>query len=271
MDPGTKVGDFTIVRFIEAGGMAEVYEARDERTGDRRALKWLSVNDPEQRKRILREGQVLLKLRHPNLVQVYELVPVGGVPVLVMEYVEGPELADWMYEARPALDVTEKLFKRILSGMALAHRAGVVHRDLHPWNILVASGPKGNPVPKVIDFGFAKILARSMTRTGVMMGTPAYMAPEQIEDSSKVDKRADVFALGCLLYYLVTGREAFDQDSEHAILNAAFTGDYKNPQHWRPDLPGRFVRTIDGCLKPDRDKRIPNIETLMRSLSGGRV
>ncbi len=167
----------------------------------------------------------------------------------------------------------ETLFLGIVSGVRQAHRIGVVHRDLKPANVLLARAQEGF-LPKVTDFGLVKSLSGdpsvAHTRSGIAMGTPSYMAPEQIRDARSVDQRADVWSLGCILYELVTRRRAFPGEQALEIYNAVILGDYPDPRRWVPDLPDRIDAAIRGCLCVDPAKRIPDCDTLLEVVKGQR-
>jgi hypothetical protein len=182
-----------------------------------------------------------------------------------MEYVAGPTLADWLDHNQPTLAQAEALFLGIVSGVSRAHREGLVHRDLKPSNVLLCELEEG-VVPMVTDFGLAKVVndvsSGVHTRSGMMMGTPAYMAPEQVQDAASVDARADIFALGCILYEMVCGRPPFDGPDPLSIFGRLAIGDYVAPESLVPTLPERFRRTIRACLHVDREHRVRDCRSL---------
>ncbi|TVQ89192.1 MAG: serine/threonine protein kinase [Deltaproteobacteria bacterium] len=278
MRPGQVIhGRYEIERTLASGGMATVYVARHIALGSQHAVKLLHLPSPEIRERLLLEGRLQARLRHPNIVVVTDILDVDHAPALVMELVEGPALDEWLDEHRPTLDEAEKIFMGILAGVDHAHKHGVVHRDLKPANVLLAPMPGGFQ-PKVADFGIAKVVeevleqksGRLRTRTGLGMGTPCYMAPEQTH-ASTVGPAADVFALGAILYELALGRRAFQGESYVDILAAARDGQYDDPADVQPDLPLRVVQAIRGALAPSLDERIADCTTLVRVLSEGKV
>jgi serine/threonine protein kinase len=271
-------GRYVVERTLASGGMATVHVVRHTGLDSLHALKILRLPSPDIRERLLLEGRLQARLKHPNLVAVTDTLTIDGAPGLILELVEGPALDEWLADHRPSLDQAEAIFLGILAGVEHAHRHGVVHRDLKPANVLLAPHA-GGFLPKVADFGIAKVVedvlgeggGRSRTRTGVAMGTPAYMAPEQIEGAKSLGPAADVFALGCILYDLVVGKPAFDGPSLLSILTASREGFYDDPADVVPDLPPRFVRAIRGALAPEVEDRIPDCATLARVLTEGRV
>jgi serine/threonine-protein kinase len=216
MSPNIRdIGDrYTITAPIGRGGMARVFLVRHAKLGSLHALKVLEAADPSIHERFLQEGRIQSTLRHPNIVSVTDLIEVDGFPALVMDYIDGPTLDELIERRSLDLDQVDQLVRGIIAGVAEAHRHGLIHRDLKPSNILLDI--QGDAlVPRVVDFGIAKVLGGAQssgpatTRTGMALGTPAYMAPEQVRDTKSVTTRADIFALGAILYELVTRRRAF--------------------------------------------------------------
>jgi len=245
--------------------MAVVYLARHAQLNSWHAVKVVTAHSGSSRDRLVQEGRVQSTLRHPNLVSVTDLVLFEGAPVLVMEFIRGPSLADWLDRYRPSLGEIDRVARGVLEGMAFAHQAGVIHRDVKPANVLMEI-QGGELVPKVADFGLVKIAAdvtAKTTRQGAVMGTPAYMAPEQHRDASEVDARADVFALGALLYELVSDRQAFEADDMVGLINAICDGRYPRLDDVVPGVPARMARAIEGALRPDREHRIATVEQLL--------
>ena len=242
--------------------------------GTRHAMKVLHVPTRAVAARLLQEGQVQGSLSHPNVVAVTDLVDVQGSPGLVMEWIRGPSLEGYLRD-KPHLEMDEldSLVDGILAGVAAAHAAGMVHRDLKPGNILLQP-TAGGMVPKVTDFGLAKLLndgaGRNLasTRSGVAMGSPPYMAPEQIRDAKAVDARADIFSLGAVLYELATGRRAFNGRDMVEIFARISRGHYRPVRELRPDLPLRAARAIEAALIVDADQRIPNCQVLLQTWRG---
>ena len=276
LDVGTTLQGYRIESVLGHGAMGEVYKVRHLERGTVHAMKYLALPSRKVRQRIQREAQAQTRLSHPNVVCLLEVIEYDGDPALIMEYVEGPTLEQWLETAKPTQAEAEGIFRQILSGVAHAHRKGLVHRDLKPANVLMSRTRTGL-VPKVADFGIAKIVDASgpvgsqaaLTRTGTSLGSPAYMAPEQIRDAREVDATADVWSLGCLLYELLFHRRAFEGADVLDVMNAAQEGRFIAPRELKPDLPERFVRTIEGCLKIDKDDRFESIEEILAALDDG--
>jgi serine/threonine-protein kinase len=263
------VPGYEILRELGRGGMAVVYEARQTGLGRRVALKMLLAGShagPEERARFHTEAEALGRLCHPNIVPVHEVGEQDGRPYLVMELVEGGSLA--LHLAGQPVPVQEAagLVERLARAMHCAHEQGIVHRDLKPANILLqgAGGEAhGLPpadleatvrihaslIPKITDFGLAKFLAAEagQTQSGAIIGTPSYMAPEQAEGHNRaIGPAADIYALGAILYELLTGRPPFRAATPLETLHQVLAGEPVSPSRLRPRLP-RDLTTI--CLK----------------------
>lgn len=269
--PGDVVDRYTVEELLGEGGMAAVYAVRHNTLGSSHALKLLKIESASIRERLVAEGQAQASLRHPNIVSVTDVLTIKGQPALLMERIDGPGLDGWLADNRPDLEDALKLFRGILAGVARAHRAGLVHRDLKPGNVLLDSAD-GLIIPKVADFGLAKILhedgAHSQTRTGFSMGTPQFMAPEQIRNAKDVDPRADIFALGCILYVLVCGRLPFEDPDLLELYNRIATGRYQPPESMVPGLPAHVRDTICACLQVKREDRPEDCDAVRLMLYG---
>ncbi len=276
LEAGQTVDRFEILSPLGAGATSLVYRARDRQTDQVVALKVLSVFSPAIRERMVREGELQKRLLHPNIVRLVDALQIDGNPALAFELIEGPSLERALTRYHLGLADGELLFLGIVAGVRHAHAHGQIHRDLKPGNVLLARTSDGF-VPKVTDFGLAKNVRDAerpgvaQTRNGIAMGTPAYMAPEQIRDAGRVDHRADLFSLGCILYEITTGKRAFPDDDILAIYNAVDTGAYTPPRALLPDLPDRVDLAIRGCLLTDPDLRIPDCDTLIQVLQGART
>jgi len=264
---GDRVDRYVVETLLGEGGVASVYRVRHRALDSRHALKVLHTLGSDITERLLAEGRVQVRLRHPNIVQVQDALEAKGSPALLMEWVDGQTLAQRLVDGRLSVDEAERIFRAVVAGVGHAHREGVVHRDLKPANVLLADD---GATPKVGDFGIAKHLTGSeglmTTATGRFLGTPAYMAPEQIRDPRGVDARADIFALGVMLYELVCGRRPFVGEDVLSLLNAVNESRYDDPQTLSPELPLPVVRVIKGCLKASPAERLPSCEAILALL-----
>ena len=247
MGPGDHIGRFEVVRTLGEGGIATVYHVRHLHLDVPHALKLLHVSTKQMRDRLITEGKIQAKLRHRNIVHVSDVFEHEGQVGLVMDFVEGFSLAEClMEEGAMSQGDALALFGQILDGVRAAHDVGVTHRDLKPANILLTS--EGTEVvAKITDFGIAKVMhtqGDDRTRAGTSMGTPGYMAPEQIRDSAKVDHRADIFALGAILYEMLSGRRAFKGHDALSTMNLTVAGSYTR----LPDVLDRVSPEVAGAV-----------------------
>lgn len=272
--PGDVVDRFEVVDLLGAGGIAEVYRVRHRVLGSIQALKVVTAGGTGVARRLVREGSIQAQLRHPNIVAVTDVIEVAGCTALVMEYVEGITLERLLAEGDGfTVDAALALFAHVLAGVAAAHDAGVLHRDLKPGNVLLSPGATG-VTGKVADFGLAKVLVDEPgpkdTLHGLMMGTPGYMAPEQIGDAGGADARADVYALGAILYEMLAGVPVFPREAVTRILQATLRGELVPLEDRMPDLSLRIARTVDRCLALERDDRYPDATAIAAELYADR-
>ncbi|MCB9698797.1 MAG: serine/threonine-protein kinase [Alphaproteobacteria bacterium] len=271
---GKDLGRYTVEALLGRGGMAAVYVVRHNDLGTLHALKVMLLPTAHLRERLLREGRAQGALRHPNIVAVTDTVTVNGSPGLVVELVDGPSLDEVLACRRLPLTAVDALAADILAGVGAAHAAGFVHRDLKPANVLVSIAG-GKVAAKVADFGLVKAIwgaeeaGAARTRTGAALGTPAYMAPEQIRDASRVDARTDVFALGAILYELITGVRAFGGRDTLEVFNQVAEGRPTELDALRPDVPPRMRRAVEEALRKDPDDRPASVEDLWQIWSDG--
>jgi hypothetical protein len=280
--PGTRVGTYEVATLLGAGGMGEVYRATDTNLKRQVALKVLPVTmaaDAERLARFQREAEVLAALNHPHIAAIHGLEKSGGVTALVMELVEGEDLAQRIARGPVSLDEALPIARQIAEALEAAHEQGIVHRDLKPANIKVR--PDGTV--KVLDFGLAKALepggarpagdlansptitSPAMTQAGMILGTAAYMAPEQAR-GRPVDKRADIWAFGCVLYEMLTGRRAFAGDDTTEVLSRVLQRD----PDWTllpGDLPAHVTTLLSRCLEKDPQRRVRDIGEARIALS----
>jgi len=264
--PGEVVDRYEIETVLGEGGMARVFRARHTGLGTLHAVKLLTTATPHIRDRLVQEGRVQASLKHANIVAVHDIIEVDGAPGLVMEYVDGPTLSALLVRGHRLSEAQlDALVLPILDAVEHAHAVHVVHRDLKPANVLLAREGR-ELVPKVTDFGLAKLLSTdrkdSATRSGVAMGTPAYMAPEQIRDAKNVGPESDLWSLGAILFELCTGTRAFAGDDVFEIYRCVVEGDRVPVRDLAPDVPERMVRTIDAALVVDRYERAATVAAL---------
>jgi hypothetical protein len=262
--PGDRFGSWRVEALLGRGGMAVVYRVRHAELDTVRALKVLTVPSPAVERRLLAEGRAQAALAHPHVVGVVDTLAVGGQLALLMEYVDGPDLAALLARERLALPEALVLFRQIVSGVAAAHARGLIHRDLKLSNVLVATDAQGRRVARVGDFGLVKESALDLTATHALLGTPRSMAPEQMRAARKVDARADLFSLGCVLYELCCGQPPFAGEDLVELYQAKVSGRYPP----LPELAAPVGAAIRGCLQPDPGRRIGDCETLLAVLDG---
>lgn len=256
---GDRIGDYVVEAKVGGGGFGTVYRVRDS-LGNVRALKVLDPKlraDQSHRARFLDEARIqLTRLNHPNIVKVHEILATDDVAAMVMEYVAGVDLSEYIESRRVPVSYDEfrAVALPVLDAVQHAHEQGVIHRDLKPGNILITR-VGDRIVPKVTDFGVAKVLAESAkkksTATGATIGTTGYMSPEQIRNSKNVTARSDVFSLGALLYELASGTEPFIGDSDYDVMNAIVNGRFRRTADVAPMLPVTAAAAIDRGLSPN--------------------
>jgi eukaryotic-like serine/threonine-protein kinase len=263
LDAGRKLGPYEIVALAGAGGMGEVYKARDVRLQRTVALKILPAGTPTARARFEREARAIAALSHPNICSIYDLGNDDGTDYLVMEYLEGETLAERIARGPLPISLALRYGTEIADSLHQAHRAGIAHRDLKPGNIMITAGGV-----RLLDFGLARIIASPapsgeaetateiapLTAVGTTVGTVHYMAPEQLEGKD-LDHRADIFALGVVLYEMVTGRRPFGGDSRSSLSDAILHSDPPPLRTLRPAAPLALERTIATSLEKNRESR----------------
>jgi len=270
---GEILGHYRIESKLGEGGMGEVWKARDTRLDRFVALKTLpaeKVADPERRNRFVLEAKAASALNHPNIVHVYDIADSAGVPFIAMEYVVGKTLDQLTGRNGLRLNEALKYAIQITDALARAHSSGIVHRDLKPSNIMVDE----HGLVKVLDFGLAKLtepvpgefsLTQSLetpenpkTEEGTIVGTAAYMSPEQAE-GKPVDARSDIFSFGSVLYEMTTGRRAFQSDTKLSTLSAILEKEPTPVSAILPKTPPELEKLIARCLRKDPDRRIQHM------------
>ena len=279
LEPGTKLGSYQVTALIGKGGMGQVYQATDTKLNRQVALKILPeafATDPDRLARFQREAQVLASLNHPNIAVIYGIEEADDTRALVLELVEGPTLADRIAQGAIPLDEALPIAKQIAEALEAAHEAGVIHRDLKPANIKV----KDDGTVKVLDFGLAKALDTSpqgdpaqsptltaaATQMGVIMGTAAYMSPEQAR-GKVVDRRADILAFGAVLFEMLTGKKLFDAGDVSELLASVLVKD--------PDIssigthvPDHVRSVVRQCFVKDPKERLRDIGDVRLAMRG---
>jgi serine/threonine-protein kinase len=275
---GKSLGAYNILDEVGRGGMGVVYRARHRssqiamRQGGDVAVKVLHAQysqDPTFQERFEREATLGLKLNHDGIVKVHDLIVAeGGRLALAMELVKGQELSNLIGKVRGPIPWREALamFDGLLDAVSHAHREGVIHRDLKPDNIMVCEGGE----LKVLDFGIAKDEKSSGgTKDGTGMGTIDYMAPEQHRDASKVDARADIYALGMTLYEMVAGRLPWAPEAgEFDVMSAKMAGNLPPPTQFYPDIPPELVKVLVDALQVDVGSRCSSADAFRSALKG---
>jgi hypothetical protein len=261
--PGTYLGAYEVLESLGRGGMSEVYKGRHPRLDRTVAIKVLPAGlaaDSDFRQRFEREAQSVAGLRHPNIVQVFDFGDVDGLYYMVMEFIEGTDLACYLRE-RGALELAEAqdILHDLAHALDYAHAEDLIHRDVKPSNVMLQVVTGGGSRRRAIltDFGIAKIRSADTgaTKTGVMMGTLDYMAPEQIRTAGEVDQRADVYALGVMLYQMLTGELPFPGDNPGAVLMAHLQQPAPDPRLLLPDLPAGVALATLRALAKDPAER----------------
>jgi serine/threonine protein kinase len=271
---------YVVERLLGEGGMGRVYLARHTRIAQKRvAVKVLHpefASNQQVLARFQREAEAAAAITHPNVVAVLDIdVTPRGMPYLVCEYMEGIDLADHLHEVK-RLDVLDALSvtRQLCRGLYAAHSRGVIHRDLKPPNVfLVGNFSKGAPprlVAKILDFGLSSFRAteeggQSLTKTGVIMGTPSYMAPEQAR-GKRVDHRADVYGLGTILYTVLTGRAPYDEESPQATILALLNSEPPRPRSLVGSIPPHLELVIERAMAKNPDDRYPDMQAFEQAL-----
>jgi serine/threonine protein kinase/Tol biopolymer transport system component len=262
---GTRLGPYEIVAAVGAGGMGEVYRAKDTRLDRTVAVKVLPAHlssSVESRQRFEREAKTISQLSHPHICALYDVGNQDGVEFLVMEYLEGETLSDRLAKGPLAFDQVLRYGIEIADALDKAHRQGIVHRDLKPGNVMITKSGV-----KLLDFGLAKAVApmtpqqltsfptqQALTQEGTILGTFQYMAPEQLE-GKEADARTDIFAFGCVLYEMATGKKAFSGKSQASLISSIMASEPPAVSMVAPMTPPAFDRVVRTCLAKDPDDR----------------
>src|SRR5262252_7542050 len=276
---GSRLGPYEVLSPLGAGGMGEVYRARDTRLGREVAIKVLPAGlsaDPERLKRFEREARSASSLNHPNIVTIYDIGSEGGVSYIAMELVKGEPLRSELVEGALPVKRLLQIGAQIAEGLAKAHAAGIVHRDLKPENVMVTEDDH----VKILDFGLAKLTqpessggqttiaptVSGATQDGVIVGTVGYMSPEQATGGT-IDYRSDQFSLGSILYELSTGRRAFQRASAPQTMTAIIQEEPEPIASINPKVPAPVRWIVERCLSKSPKGRYASTEDLARELS----
>ena len=263
-----RIGKYEIVGKLGQGAMGEVFRAHDPVLNRAVAVKRISAGldaDEMVRKRFQREAQSAALLSHPNIITVYELGIEGDQLFMAMELLDGVDLKHAIAARQMTLDEKIGVVQQICEGLAFAHAHDIVHRDLKPANIHILPGGK----VKIMDFGLARLSGSEMTTTGMVMGTPHYMSPEQVK-GQKADARSDIFALGCVFYELLSGHKPFDAESMHGVLYKIMQEEPTPVREAAPGTPEALAHIVEKALAKNPDERFPNAGDLLVALRQAR-
>src|SRR5262245_30584409 len=270
---GSRLGPYEILSPLGAGGMGEVYRARDPKLAREVAIKVLPADlaaDAERLTRFEREARTASGLNHPNIVTIYEVGAYNGTSFIAMELVEGKTLRELLVQGPLTLKRQLPLAAQAASGLAKAHAAGIVHRDLKPENLMVTR----EGLVKILDFGLAKLVPSGPesdatnlptvtkgTEAGAILGTVAYMSPEQAS-AEAVDFRSDQFAFGSVLYEMASGKRAFQRPTAAQTLSAIIESEPESLTQVAPSTPTSVVRIVERCLSKDPEERYGSTKDL---------
>ncbi len=290
---GQTVSHYAFLEKLGAGGMGEIYKARDSRLNRIVAVKVLApgrTGDPERRRRFIQEAQSASGLNHPNIITIHDILADGDTQYMVMEHVSGKTLHELIASGRLPVAQVLQISTQMANALTAAHAAGIIHRDLKPANVMVT----GSGLVKILDFGLAKLTdptarmrsqeggessqtedpvtltAAPLTVEGSIMGTVNYMSPEQAE-GLKVDARSDIFSFGAVLYEMATGQRAFDGDSGISTLSAVLRDEVKPIRDIAPEVPSELNDVIAQCLRKSPDDRWQSMSQVAAALNSLRV
>ncbi len=265
---------YVVERCLGQGGMGAVYLVTHKITGKKLALKCLLPQFREHAElvqRFLREAQAAGRIQHRHVVDVFDVGSDDGVLYIVMPFLEGKSLSLILREASLDLTAILAIMLRAMEGVAAAHAQGIVHRDLKPDNIFVCVGPSGQlDDPRVLDFGISKLddeEQRTLTQSGVLMGTPHYMSFEQLNSQRDIDARSDIYALGCILYEAISGQLPYVAESAPALAIRMLTAAPAELSALRPDLPPELARAVMKAISRERSERQQSVEELIADIA----
>ena len=282
LEAGTKLGPYEISAPVGAGGMGEVYRAKDTRLGRDVAVKVLPAHlsaSAELRQRLEREAKTISSLSHPHICMLHDVGHQDGTDYLVMEFLEGETLADRLAKGALPMEQALKIGIETAGALDAAHKSGIVHRDLKPGNIMLTKSGV-----KLLDFGLAKLAtpdkqavsqatsmptalqqSQPLTSRGTILGTFQYMAPEQLE-GGEADARSDIFAFGCVLYEMLTGQKAFTGKSQASLISSIMGSDPPPISSIQPMIPASLDRIVKGCIAKEPEQRWSTAHDVMLQL-----
>lgn len=266
----TKLGRYEISGTLGKGAMGHVYKGVDPAINRPVALKTIRldfITDPEEmeelKERLYREAQAAGKLSHPNIVTIYDVGSDGDLQYIAMEYLEGQTLEDMIKKkTKFNYKIVAQIMIQICSALQYAHERNIVHRDIKPANIMITK----DYAVKVMDFGIARIDSNSMTKTGIAMGTPNYISPEQLQ-GQPVDAKADIFSLGVVLYELLIGKRPFKGENITSLIYSILNHEPQKPSNIKPQIPLLFDHIVDKTLRKDPQERYQNANEVITNLS----
>jgi len=271
---------YRIQGVVGRGGTSVVFAARHEQLGTRVAIKVLTVSadaEEEATRRFLREARAAAALRSPHVARILDVdIDERGRRCQVMELLEGRDLSRVIGEESPLpIEQAVGYVSHVCAGMEEAHAAGILHRDLKPQNVFLTTAPTGEPLVKILDFGVSKIIdaalritASSTTQSGVLIGTPLYMSPERLKSPGEAEPRADVWAVGAILFELLTGKRPFVAATLPGLIAVLLSDDPPSSvRAARPDVPDALAKIIESCLQKDLAQRMPSMARLREALA----
>ncbi|HEY2364878.1 MAG TPA: serine/threonine-protein kinase, partial [Polyangiaceae bacterium] len=272
LQPGDVLaGRYRLRRILGTGGMGAIWEAYNEATDRGFAIKLLhptAARDPIIMQRFLQEAKAAGRLRHPAIIEVYDMGTESNVPYMVMELLTGESLEERLRrEGKLPVETALRFVKACAEGLVVAHAQGIVHRDLKPGNIFLhVSSANADPVPKILDFGISKVTDPDrdigLTISGVILGTPSYMSPEQYRADEHLDGRSDIWSLGVVLCKCLTGQSPFASRRFEEIAVEVVRAERLDLAKVTADLPANVATIIERCLEKDRDKRFSSAHEL---------
>ncbi len=264
-----KIGKYDILSILGKGAMGIVYKALDPDIDRKVAIKTIrfdlaseETDNEEIMQRFMREAQAAGKLTHPNIITIFDVGREEDLTYIVMQYIEGPSLQRLIAQGEKfSIPDVVKLMEQVCNGLDYAHQNGIVHRDIKPGNILLDN----NKRPYICDFGVARVDTSTLTQSGTAVGTPSYMSPEQVM-GKKIDKRSDIFSIGCILYEFLTGRRPFEAESITTVIYKIINEEPPAISEIKKGLPAGFEKIINKALAKDPNERYQNCKQLIEDL-----